>query len=411
LNQILRRTQKLSSELLVVKLGGSVLRDGAAIRNAAEQLKQETDKGNRVVAVVSAIKGMTDTLLSISDAISPDIPASVVDEIIRLGEEQSARLLTATLRLIGVDAVEITPESPSWPIITNEIYGDAEPLMDHCRDAVRLGIKPLVERGRLPVICGFIGRSLSGNITTLGRGGTDTTATIIADCLDADQLILIKDVGGVYSADPKQVEDAGFIESMGAEEASVMTASGSRVLQDKVFKYKPAELDIRIVSENGPLSAGGTVITGSAIDLTYSLYKKPVIKLTIVGQDCFETGLLTGLSQMFEDIGANIYSSTGFEKSISLIVDGDHANILNKVHDLLKKFQTTAITSQENLALFRVHGALLKSNRDDIVELFSGLDYKHLESNDTMIEIVVPWDEKEKTEQLLSKEIHLIIEK
>ena len=114
---------------------------------------------------------------------------------------------------------------------------------------------------------------------------------------------------------------------------------------------------------------------------------------------------------MFEDIGANIYSSTGFEKSISLIVDGERANILNKVHDLLKKFQTTAITSQENLALFRVHGALLKSNRDDIVELFSGLDYKHLESNDTMIEIVVPWDEKEKTEQLLSKEIQLIIEK
>ena len=394
-----------------MKLGGSVLRGGAAIRNAAEQLKREIDKGNRVVAVVSAIKGMTDTLLSISDAISPDIPASVVDEIIRLGEEQSARLLTATLRLIGVDAVEITPESPSWPIITNEVYGDAEPLMDQCRDAVRLGIRPLIDRGRLPVICGFIGRSLSGNITTLGRGGTDTTATIIADCLGADQLVLIKDVGGVYTADPKQVEDAGFIESMGADEASVMTASGSRVLQDKVFKYKPSDLDIRIVSETGPLSTSGTVITGSAIDLTYSLNKKPVHKLTIVGQDCFETGLLPGLLQRLEEIGANIYSSTSFEKSISLIVEGDHTISLNQVHDQLTGFQTTAVTSQENLALFRVHGALLKSNRVDIVNLFSGLDYNHLESNDTMVEIVVPWEKREKTEQILSKEILLILEK
>ena len=94
-----------------------------------------------------------------------------------------------------------------------------------------------------------------------------------------------------------------------------------------------------------------------------------------------------------------------------MIVDGEHATILNQVHDQLKKFQTTAITSQENLAQFRVHGALLKSNRDDIVELFSGLDYKHLESNDTMVEIVVPWDEKEKTEQLLTKAIQLIKEK
>ena len=259
----------MSRELLVVKLGGSVLRDGVAIRKAAEQLKLELRNGNRVVAVVSAIKGTTDKLLRISDEISSDIPSSVIDEIIRLGEEQSARLLTATLKLLGVDAVEITPDSPSWPIITNEVFGNAEPLMDHCRQAVSLGIKPLIERGQLPVVCGFIGRSLSGKITTLGRGGTDTTATIIAECLGADQLILVKDVGGVFSADPKKVDDAVFIDSMDADEASIMTASGSRVLQDKVFKYNSEELDIRIVSEDGPLNKKGTIIIGSTVDLAF----------------------------------------------------------------------------------------------------------------------------------------------
>jgi aspartate kinase len=387
----------------VVKLGGSVLRDGVAIRKAAEQLKLELRNGNRVVAVVSAIKGTTDKLLNISDEISSDIPSSVIDEIIRLGEEQSARLLTATLKLIGVDAVEITPDSPSWPIITNEVFGNAEPLMDHCRQAVSLGIKPLIERGQLPVVCGFIGRSLSGKITTLGRGGTDTTATIIAECLGADQLILVKDVGGIFSADPKKVDDAVFINSMDADEASIITASGSRVLQDKVFKYKSEELDIRIVSEDGPLNKKGTIIIGSAIDLAFYRYTRPVHKMTIVGHDCFNFGLFTNLIQKLNGINLTVHSSSITDKSISLIVEGDISKIIQKVHGMIKNTQFTAVTSRDNLARFKIYGTKVNQNKNDIVELLTEINYLHLELDDVSITFIVPWNERFNTEEQLKK--------
>ena len=171
--------------LLVVKYGGSVLDSGTAIRRAAEAIREELGRGSRMVIVVSAMKGVTDQLLSAAGEISPDIPREVVDHIIGLGEEQSVRLMASALKSMGVDSVEVTPHTPSWPIVTDGNYGDAEPILEECESRAELGVKPLIERGQVPVVCGFVGRSLDGNITTLGRGGSDTTATLLARCLGA----------------------------------------------------------------------------------------------------------------------------------------------------------------------------------------------------------------------------------
>ena len=190
--------------LLVVKFGGSVLDSGLAIRRAAESVERVVDGGGHVVIVVSAIKGFTDQIISLAEEISDDTPPDVIDYIIGLGEEQSVRLMTSALISQGVDAVEVTPDTPSWPIVTDENYGNAEPIIKECRRAVELGLMPLIERGKTLVVCGFIGRSQNGKITTLGRGGSDTTAVILANCLDADELVLVKDVEGIYSTDQEK---------------------------------------------------------------------------------------------------------------------------------------------------------------------------------------------------------------
>ena len=104
--------------LLVVKYGGSVLDSGTAIRRAAEAVREELGRGSRMVIVVSAMKGVTDELLSAAGEISPDTPRDVVDHIIGLGEEQSVRLMASALKSLGVDAVEVTLHTPSWPIVT-----------------------------------------------------------------------------------------------------------------------------------------------------------------------------------------------------------------------------------------------------------------------------------------------------
>jgi aspartate kinase len=193
------------SRLLVVKYGGSVLRDGSGIRVAAQQVKTEIERGNRMVVVVSALKGVTDQLIEATESINPNTPKFVQDHIIRLREEQSTRLFTSALELLGVSSEEFTVDSPGWPIITDDVFGNAEPILEECRRAVSLGVKPLLDRGITPVVCGFVGRSLNGMVTTLGRGGTDTTATVLSQCLGADELVLVKDVGGVFSADPNLV--------------------------------------------------------------------------------------------------------------------------------------------------------------------------------------------------------------
>ncbi len=345
-----------SKKLIVVKYGGSVLKDGLAFRNAAEAVKAEYERGVGVVVVVSALKGVTDQLLGVAEDISPDTPRDVIDHIIGLGEEQSARLMASALKGMEVDAVEITPDSPSWPIVTDETYGDAEPIVEECLSNVELGLKPLVERGRVPVVCGFTGRSPAGNITTLGRGGSDTTAVILGRCLGADEVILVKDVAGVYSADPKKVESARPIGRLSAWEANLMASTGAEVLHDKVFKYKPGNLPIRIVSRHGPLDGDGTMIDGTLPEHSVETYERPVFLLNLVGDIVSNPSSLTHLTEEVEAAGGRILGLKGNGESTLLVVDGDPLETLNGAHKLVESGEVKAVSCAENLAYLTVKG-------------------------------------------------------
>jgi len=341
-------------KLYVVKYGGSVLDSGAGIRRAAESAKEEYDKGTGLVLVVSAMKGMTDRLLEAASEISTETPLDVIDRIIGLGEEQSVRLVASALKGMGVDAVEITPDSPSWPIVTDEVYGDANPIVDECLNSADLGLRPLIERGKVPVVCGFIGRSPDGNITTLGRGGSDTTGVILARCLGADELVLVKDVAGVCSADPKKVESAQMIEHLSAWEANLMASTGAKVLHDKVFKYKPEGLKIRIISKKGPLDGDGTVIDGTLPELTIDTHENPVCLINIVG-DLVSSP--EGIAQVYDAIksqGGKILGFSGSKESSLFVVDGNPLKVLNGAHSIVDSGRAKAVTSAEKLAYITV---------------------------------------------------------
>ena len=274
--------------------------------------------------------------------------------------------------------------------------------MDQCLKAVRLGITPLLERGQLPVICGFIGRSISGSITTLGRGGADTTAAILASCLGADQLVLLKDVGGVYTADPKAVDEASLIDFMGVDMASILTASGSRLLHDKVVKYKPDELDIRIVSESGSLSSGGTVVYGKLEDLVLRIDSVPVSKYTVVGRECTNPGVLPRLWSSIEETGAKIFSSHHSEKSLSFIAEGGATEVLKKINGTLG-VELSAVASISNLALLTLQGTQLKQSRSILIQSLCELDYVQVNSDNTSLMLLIPLEKEEETLQILKK--------
>ena len=340
----------------MVKFGGSVLRDGNGIRQAAQQVKAEVEKGNRVVVVVSALKGVTDQLLDATDAIHSNTPTSVKDHIIRLGEEQSTRLMSSALNLLGVESEEFTVDSPRWPLITDDNFGDAEPLLDECQQAVNIGLKPVIERGITPVVSGFVGRSISGEVTTLGRGGTDTTATVLSNCLNADELILVKDVGGVYSADPQRVEGAEMLETLSTDEAYQLSSSGAKVLHDKVFRHKNPELGIRLISTGEDLSGSGTLILGGVSEFDLEVSDTPVHEFTLVGEGAISGPAVSDALTCITGCGGKIKSLESNGNNISLLVEGDPDILLNTLHGLVKGNDLKAVSHKEGLHQVTVHG-------------------------------------------------------
>ena len=388
------------SKLLVLKYGGSVLDSGSAIRRAAETVKEELERGNRLVLVVSAMKGVTDQLLSAAREIGPDTPREVIDQIIGLGEEQSVRLMVSALKSLGVDAVEVTPNSPSWPIITNEEYGDAEPIIDACITGTELGVSPLIRRGQVPVICGFVGRSLNDNITTLGRGGGDTTATLLARFLDADELVLVKDVGGVYTADPEKVSDARLIEELSTCEANLLASSGAKVLHDKVFRYKPEGLKIRLVSCEQTLDGSGTVVTGNIPELEIVLHEKKVVKLVLLGDATSESDTLAAVTEAILKSEGTILNIKASGESTTIYVNGVLGEVLKEVHAVVdSKDRLKSVTGTDDLGLIRVWGQALSdplADGDWIRDVLSskGIPLHDLAFGESSVTVVLDWERR-----------------
>jgi len=399
----------VSRRLIVVKYGGSVLEGGSAIRGAAEAIKRALAEDTHVVVVVSALKGVTDGLLSTAEEISPDIRPDVIDRIIGLGEEQSVRLMTAALRSIGVAAVEVTPDSPSWPIVTDETFGNAEPILEECRRQAELGLKPLIERGEVPVVCGFVGMSPSGKMTTLGRGGGDVTAAILARCLDADELVLVKDVGGIYSADPHKIEDARPIEALEAREARLLASTGARVLHGKVFDHLPGDLRVRITSSRGALDEGGTVISGVAPHLEVETHGRPLLRVTIVGDVISNPETLTRVYRRIEDDGGRVLSLTGEDHATTLYVDGDSMKTLRGVHSLVEETDgVKAVSVSENLALTAVEGIGPGNTAGLAQKVIGTLSLRGIEIHDMFVgrssmRIMVEWEKMEEASRSIGE--------
>ena len=355
--------------LLVVKYGGSVLRDGSGIREAAQKVKSEVEKGNRVVVVVSALKGVTDQLIEATDSINPHTPRFVKDHIIRLGEEQSTRLFTSALELIGVPCEEFTVDSPGWPIITDGVFGNAEPLLGECRRAVNLSLKPLLDRGITPVVCGFVGRSRDGMITTLGRGGTDTTATVLSRCLGADELVLVKDVGGVFSADPNLVPASEKLPEISTKDAYHLSSGGAKVLHDKVFRYKNPELNIRIISKGDELSETGTVVNGGIPDLDIRVSDEVIHEVSLIGTGVSMSHIVKDTVGRISSIGGIIHNFEASDNCLRVCFTHDALIALKSLHELVRYYGLKAISLKENLKLVSIQGKNIEQVKARIPEL------------------------------------------
>ena len=239
--------QDLAGVPVVLKFGGSSLATAERIRLVAERIAARRRQGDAVVAVVSAQGDTTDDLLERLHELAPQPPAREVDMLLATGEQQSAALMAATLSTLGVPAVSLT----GWQA---GIATDRSHRRARIHSIAPQRIRRLLASGRVVVVAGFQGVSEGGDVTTLGRGGSDLTAVALAASLGGTCEIY-SDVDGVYTADPRIVPDARRLESIGYDEMMELAALGAQVLQGRAVEsawQHGVEVQARSTFADGP---------------------------------------------------------------------------------------------------------------------------------------------------------------
>ncbi len=237
--------------LVVQKFGGTSMGSIDRIKHVAKRVLQEKEKGNDVVVVVSAMAGETDRLINLVKEITPEPNERDMDFVVSTGEQVSAGLLSIVLNSMGHPAISLT----GWQagIKTDKAFTKAR-ILDI--DVER--IKKHLKDGKIVVITGFQGITETGDIATLGRGGSDTSAVAIAAALNADRCDIYTDVDGVYTADPRIVPEAKRIDVLSYEEMLELASLGAKVLQIRsvefAMKYKvPLRVRSTFTEDEGTL--------------------------------------------------------------------------------------------------------------------------------------------------------------
>jgi len=216
--------------LIVQKYGGTSVATPERIRAVAERVLRTQRKGNQVVVVVSARGGMTDELLELARQVSPNPPPRELDMLLATGEQQSIALLAMALHDLGGSAISLTGLQVG--ILTDSIHGKAR-IRGIRADRVREELAG----GRIVIVAGFQGVDENDNITTLGRGGSDTTAVAVAVALEADVCEIYTDVDGVYTADPRVVPNARKLRRISHDEMLELASLGAGVLQSRSVEF------------------------------------------------------------------------------------------------------------------------------------------------------------------------------
>ena len=393
-------------ELLVAKFGGTSVGNGERIRKAAKSIAKEYRKGNQIVVVVSAVNKTTDDLISLTnDAITMNLTARQHAEIVGMGERTSVRLFSATLESLGVNSIFIDPYSDLWPIITDSNYLEARIDFERTNEKVN-DLKALLKQGIVPVICGFLGKC-KDQITTLGRGGSDITAFLIGECLNADEVIIVTDVDGVLTTDPRKINEAKLLESITVGEMKTLATHGAQVLHPNALDFKHPDIAAKIINFcHGDLTSKGTYITGPKEIKTVDLYENPVASITIVGKDLLKkVGIVSALTNILLDNGINLFKLNPHHNSITVFIDSaDAVKAYSLYHDyVINNEELSSVSRGKDTAMFSI-------TDQDVTELSlsrmlaeNDIDTVLINYTKTETLLFVDWELRDKVSKLLEK--------
>jgi len=385
--------------LIVQKYGGTSVGSPERIQAVAEKVARMRGQGHDLVVVVSAMSGETDRLIKLAKAVHSEPPARELDVLLATGEQTSIALLSMALEKIGCPARSYT--GGQVHIRTDNAYGKAR-IVDI--DAARIHAD--LKQGRVVVVAGFQGVDQDGNITTLGRGGSDTTGVALAAALKADECQIYTDVDGVYTTDPRVVPEARRLDTITVEEMLEMASLGSKVLQlrsvEFAGKYK---VPLRVLSSfaDGP----GTLITyeENAMEqpqISGIAFNRDEAKLTIRGvpdkpgiaaRILGDIGTANiNVDMIVQNVGAD--GSTDFTFTVHR---ADYKNAMTILKQVAQELRAREVSGDDKIVKISIVGVGMRSHAGVASRMFQaladeGINIQMISTSEIKISVVV--DEK-----------------
>ena len=381
---------------VIVKFGGTSVADGERVSRAADSIAAAVADGHEVAAVVSAMGGTTDKLLE-----EIQFEASEADraEIVSMGERTAVRMLKGALEARDIDAVFLEPGRKNWPIITDE-YGEVDVPETKQRASA---VAEQMTEGVVPVITGFLAQDHQSTITTLGRGGSDTTAVMLGNYMTADEVVIVTDVEGVMTGDPNVVEGARNVGEITVDELRNLSFRGAEVVAPSALTYKTSDVDVRVVHhQHADLLTGGTSIEGEFESLV-DLQERSLACVTIAGRSIRnQPGVLSRLSNALAEEGINIQTVSSGLDSVTFYVDADEAAATEMVlhRRVIQNDILSSVTVDEGLAAVRITGGEMARQIGAVNDILTPLADERIFVHDiitsaTSVSVFVDWADRE----------------
>ncbi len=318
------------NNIRVFKVGGSVLADPHDFLKIARVILKFHD--SKICLVTSAIKGQTDELIRMYTKAIPRLDFYNFEKFVGMGEIQSAIIFESVFKYLGKDAKTILPGMSEWPIhialksktqLSQQKINEKRDftVLSKSKKIAHKYILPLLKKDTIIIIPGFVAQDEDGHTMTLGRGGSDISALLIAELLKSSELVLIKDVGGILSMDPKIVSDTKMIKRLSWAELGALAASGAQVLNPISLKHRKNLPKLRVIPDNGKISDdSGTQVS---FDKTISIVSSEIDYgvLTFIGEKIPETpGILSQIAMILAQKKITINAITISDNLLAIYV-------------------------------------------------------------------------------------------
>ena len=395
--------------LVVQKYGGSSVANAEKILRVAQRVIKTKQAGNKVVVVVSAMGDMTDDLIDLSKQINSDPQEREMDMLLATGEQVSIALLAMAIHKLGHEAVSFT--GPQVGIMTDEFHSKAR-----IQNIIPDRIKKALSEGKIVIVAGFQGQTPSGEITTLGRGGSDLTAVALAVALKAKHCEIYTDVDGIYTADPRVIPEAKKMDVVTYDEILELASLGAKVMHSRSIEVGK-KFDMPIWVCNSHKNVKGTLITKEnkkmeEVVVSGVALAEDEAKITLF-RVSDRPGVAAKVFQTLADANVNVdmiiqnKTQTNSTDISFTVFKNELAKAMKVVKAAMKKVGATNVTCDENIAKVSVVGIGMRSHSGIASKMFSTLaknkiNIDMISTSEIKISVVVAGDKG----KLAAKAIH-----